>query len=259
MSNFEFLEQNIVNTTTMITCTSGTTSTEYIFDRTSTKFQSDGNDTQGSANKVSFVFSPAEVISRIALTGINLKGFSVYYDSNPANLLTLTDAPTTQSEWSQNSTTNMYLKFASITVASIDIHATSTIADSKEKEITDIYIADKQIALENNPTANQYKPKYKGTQYAHSASDGGIVVYHIGSHFEGDVRLKYVGSTEQSLFYDIYTNFAPFLFIPEPTGTSWNAKIYEVNWLGDFDFEQYSNDYKGAGYSGRIKLAETPK
>jgi hypothetical protein len=49
------------------------------------------------------------------------------------------------------------------------------------------------------------------------------------------------------------------VFTPFPTGTSGNGDIFEVNWTGSYDFEQFSSNFKDNGFKGQLRLRETPK
>jgi hypothetical protein len=90
-------------------------------------------------------------------------------------------------------------------------------------------------------------------------SDGGTVVYFVQDNFKADIQRQYVDETEYDSLRSLHTLVTPFSFVPFPTGTSWDDKMYEVNWIGDFDFESYSENVKDAGYSGSMRLRETPK
>ena len=87
-------------------------------------------------------------------------------------------------------------------------------------------------------------------------SDGGYALYRVAEKFTADIKLDYVSQAERDNLYDLYSSWEDFLFTPFPTGTSWDGKIYPVNWIKSFDFEEYKNNYKDNGYVGTVRLRE---
>jgi len=110
-----------------------------------------------------------------------------------------------------------------------------------------------------NPAYDAFIPKLNSKQFLHQASDGGEIKYKIQDNYRVSIDQEFVSESEKTnlkTFYDLTT---PFTFIPNPTGTSWDGKIYEVNWMNNWEFDTYSSNVRGNGYSGNIELAETPK
>lgn len=257
----EFLSQNYLNTTTMISVTSGTTSAANLFDQYETKvYQSVGKDTDTTSVPVRIEFPSNILVDRVILQNINLKGFKIYYNSNTANTFTLLNAATTTSAWTNNSETSLYLQIASATSLSIlTIDATSTMAANEEKQIGELRITERYFEFENDPSADDYDVKINRKEYVHEMSDGGISVYGIADRFEASIRRRYVTPDEYEDFKALYAIREGFTFVPFPTGAGWDGRIYEVIWTGPFEFERYADNYKDNGYMGTIRIRETSK
>jgi len=262
MSNMEILTTNYLDTTTLISVSSGSDTASYLFNRKLDEYyESSGRNTNTSGITIGVTFASNKNISRIALQGHNFKDFTIYYNSNPANTFGLTNCATTVSDWTQNSSTALYLKFTTINVSSIFILATGTMAGSDEKYIAQLWINDKKFTFENNPDSKGYSPKLNVKEVEHEMSDGGITKYTFGDAFQTGIKLEYQSDTMYSYLYDLYADRQSFVFVPFPTGTSWEGKfIYEVNWIGDFNFiEPAGNNWKSLGWSGQFTVKETPK
>lgn len=258
--NMEFIYSSYLNTTTMIDVNNGTSSVQYLYDRNaSNQYQSSGDNSDLTTTTITINFTAAKTLSRIALQNINWKGFNIYYNSATANRLTLSNAETSTSIWTSNSATNLYLMFTTITsVDSVSFEITTTMAANEEKKCGEMWLTTDITTLERNPSSKGYKVKLDRTEYVHNMSDGGTVAYVIGDKYASDVKLDFVSSAQSEYLYDIYTDRGPSVFVPAPTGTGWKNQIYEVNWIGDWDFYEYTDNYRGNGYSGTIRMKETP-
>lgn len=258
--NMEFININLVNTTTLVTVTSGTSTVERLFDRETFQYQSSGFDSDATVTTLSVVFPSTQTVDRIALQNHNLKDFELYYDSNSANKFSLS-IETTSSDWTSNSATNSYLILASATaIKTLQIVASATIDANEEKKIGELWVTDLLVRLEHNPPAGQYKPKYDRKEYVHEMSDGGTAVYVVDKYFTADIGLSYQSDSMTTGLLDIYNTASAFVFVPYPTTTGWRGDIFEVNWIGDYDFLQPAkNDYTSYGWKGTVKLRETPK
>lgn len=263
MSNMEILTTNYLNTTTLVSVASGTDTVDRLFNRIAEDnyYESSGYATNTAGVTIGISFVVAKSISRIALQGINLKDFSVYYNSNSANTFSITSAETSVSDWSNNSDTSVYLKFDTISVDSVFVVCTATMAGGDEKRISQLWINDKKISFENNPDVGGYKPRLDSKEVVHEMSDGGSTKYVFGEAFESSIKLNYQSQDMYDHLYDLYKAKKTFVFVPFPTGTSWEYDhMYEVNWIGDFNFMQLAgNDWQDLGYTGQFKMEETPK
>lgn len=263
MANMEFLYNNFVNTTTLVSVTTGTTSVSSLFDRNKTTYYtSDGCDSDLTVTTIRIGFSSSKNISRIVLENINFKCFKVYYNSNTANLFTLVGAATNASSWTQNSDTSLYLKFATVSAVSIvTIACTTTMVANEEKEIGELWITDKYYSMTYNPAASEFTPVFARKQYKHEMSDGGAMVYVVQDNFKCTIKRNYVASSEFTSLLALNQLYDSFVFVPFPTGTAWDEQplgVYGVNWTNDFNF-RYSQNYKGNGYSGDMTLEEISK
>jgi len=266
MSQFEICKQNYLNTTTLVAVESGASTVDALFDRNSTsQYQSSGLNDDTSGMTMTVEFTSSRNINRIVLQNINLKAFTVYYNSNTANTFTLTStADTNTSAWAQNSDTSLYLAFSTQACTSIGIVATSTIDANEEKKIGQLWCLEKKMSFERNPDAKSYKPQRERKEYVHEMAGGGWSQYIIDEYFTADIKLKYRSLSETTQFLDVYDDRIPFVFIPFPTSSNWQAteyaQIYECIWQGDYDFLQPSaNNFLDVGFSGTVKLRETAK
>lgn len=256
---FTFFYENQINTTTQITPSTGTNTAGFLFDGLVNEvYQSSGDGSDLTTTTLTIEFVSTQNASNIVLQNINLKSFKIYYNSNSANLFSLTSdgVNTGTSEWSNNSTTNLYLQFATNSVKSIIIEATATMISDAEKTIGEMFILDKRYEFIKDPSAKEYKVQINRKEFSHEMSDGGIAVYRIAEKFKTNITRKYIEKSEYDDLKTIWQDGDPIVFCPEPTGTSWNNNIYTVNWIGAFTFEQYIDNYKGNGYRGQIQLRE---
>lgn len=265
MSNMEFLSINSLNTTTQITVSTNS-NTSRLFDREYTnQYVSSGDNDDATTTTIRIDFSSYQSVDRIILENHNFKSFKIYYNSVSANLFSLTSAATGTAEWNQNSETNLYLKLeAAVSVNSLFIEVTATMAADEEKKIGQLWITKQIYALDNNPDAKGYKPQLMSKSYDHKMSDGGIARYFISDKFNANVSLKYIDSGEYTSLRNIYDTVSSFVFVPFPTATNWdsdfpNGRIYECNWVKGFDFEQYQSNLTTNGFKGTIRLKETPR
>ena len=265
MSNMEFLSLNSVNTTTQITVSTSSNTSRFFDRRQSEQYTSSGDNDDGTTTTITIEFTSYQDVDRIVLENINWKSFKAYYNSNSANLFSLTSADTGTAEWTQNSQTNMYMKLAAKkSCTSVIFEITATAVANQEKKCGQIWVMEQQFALDTNPDAKSYIPKIARKQYEHKMSDGGITTYFINDPYSGSIKLKYVSQTVYDNLKTLYNLKTPFVFVPFPTATNWEenfsvARIYEVNWIKDYDFEQFTNNLTTLGHRGTIRLAETPK
>ena len=262
MGNMEFHYANFVNTTTLITCGSGSTTFGNLFDRkSSTQWVTSGFNNDTTSTVLSVEFPSSKNITTIVLENINLKDVQVYYNSNTANKFSMTTATegTQTSFWDANSATYLYLDFATTSVDSIQVVASSTIDANEEKKIGELWILEKDLRLTYNPSSKQYMTNFKRKEYVHQMSDGGFATYILSDRFQADIKLNFVSESERDNLRDIHLNWKPYVFIPAPTGTSWDKQIFEVNWIGTFDFLVYADNYRDNGYVGTIRLKESSK
>lgn len=261
MSNMEFIYSNYLDTATQINCSTGTTTSSRLWDRIPSKqFNSSGDNDDTTTTTIAIEFAEYQDVDRIILENINFKGFKVYYNSNTANLFSITNAATGTTEYTQNSETTLFFKLeTTLSITSIFLEVTTTMAANEEKKIGQIWASSLRLSLTDNPDTKGFKNSMSPKEFNHKMSDGGVSNYKIADNFKANLALKYVSTTVHDSLKDIYDAWTPFIFVPFPTGTSWDGKIYEVNWIKDFDFLNYQNNFKGNGFKGTVRMVGTPK
>lgn len=258
--NMEFLYANYINTTTVASTTTGTGTVAQLIDRYTTKYyESSGDNSDLTITTLHLTFPSPKVVNRIVMQNVNLKAFGVYPDTVTNAAFTLTGAATNSSAWAQNSTTNLYLVFPTQTVSAIVIRMSATMVANSEKKIGELWISQRFCILEDNPSAKDYKVARDRKEFVHTMSDGGTAVYVVDDKLRADIKIDYVSASMTSLLSDLHGHWEEFIFVPFPTTTGWDSKIYEVVWTGDFDFEEYTDNYKGNGFVGTMRLRETAR
>jgi hypothetical protein len=243
----------------MCTVTSNASIAAYLFDRSSGVFQTTGENSDTTTSIIRVDFPSSKVVDRIVLEDVNFKTFSIFYDSLTSNYFSVTGALTATTNWTANSETSLYLKLVTpITLSSISIAISSTQVANEEKELGEFWISKQRYAFTLNPTAADYKIKRARKAYTHEMSDGGYAQYILGEKFEADIKRRNILEAEETQLETLYMSHDDFVFVPEPTGTSWNGKIFECTWIGDYDFEEYETNYKPNGFTGSLRLRETP-
>jgi len=259
--NMEFLKLNKLDTTTMLSVTSGSTTAYKLFDRYTSKYWESQNSSDTAAEIITIIFPATVTIDRIILQNINLKDFTIYYNGTTTNLFTFnSNCITTTSDFVSNSVTNLYLYWNSATaITSISIKTSATMIANEQKKIGELWVTKQWFQFPENPSVKNFKPAIDRKEYVYEMSDGGVALYVINEVYKADIKLDFVSSATMQSLYSIWSAYDNFVFVPNPTGTNWDGKIYEVNWIGEFNFEQFADNYKGNGYTGSIKLRETAK
>jgi hypothetical protein len=124
----EILSTNLLNTSTLIGVSIGSSTVKYLFDRNIDTYYESYVSTTININ-----FGTLTAISRIALQDHNFLKFNLYYNSSTANNITLNSCDTLSANWINNSATNSYLKFNTINASSMQLHV-----DLSQKSIYDI-------------------------------------------------------------------------------------------------------------------------
>jgi hypothetical protein len=257
-TNFKFLSQNEVNTTTQFSVDSNTAMVANIFDRqTATVWQSSGY-SGSTATTITWTPDTVTAVSRLYMQNCNFGQFEIFYNGTTTNVFT--------PAISSNSATaaDMYFEFATQTVSSIGIKITTTYPASAEKHIGELYIGNEVFELENNPSYDNYNPYYYKKASELEMADGGMVSILFGEKFRADISLSFVSPAQHELLRSLWTSDEPFVFMPFPIANiysstgAWGGSAYEVNWMGNFDAMKYSSNVLGNGYSVNMQLAETP-
>ena len=250
MAVMEFLDQNLLNTTTMVTTTaaSGSGTALYAFDRNTSLGWTSVNYNSTTATVFSIVFAQPVVISHLLLQSHNLRAFSAYYNSLTAN--SLFTAETT------NSATSSYYSFNSVTVSSVDLQMDNTIAGSVEKTFGEIILSNRRLVFAKNPSVGNWKPTIFRKQIVHDMPDGGAKVYNIRDKFRANLEFDFITQSFHDSLKTVHSTAVPLYFLPFPTTTAWDGSAYETVWIGDFNFKHGDNS-KTQGYNGSINLRQT--
>lgn len=245
--NMEFLSENLINTTTMLSVGSGTATAQYMIDKNvGTKYLTDAVPASTPANII-ISFAATTPVSHLVLRNINASEISMYHGATTTNSLV---SVTT------NSGTSFYAEFSLTSVMTLTVVINDPFTGT-DKYIGEIGVHTRTLEFERNPSAKDYKPSIDRQQIQHEMPDGGLVLFNIANKFQAKISFDFITST----FYDdllaVYEDASPLFFVPFPTTTAWDGRGYEVVWPGQFDFKHSTND-KVQGYSGSIVLRETP-
>lgn len=257
----EFLKANFLNTTTQLTVSSSTGTAENLFtrDKYSQYYTSSFNNDLTTAS-ITITFSETMSVSRIALQDTNLKSFTIFYNGATANTFALTTTGSTiASSFTNNTSENVYLRMGATTpVSSITIDMKTTQTANQEKRLGLLVISDLYYSLAQLPSANDYTPTLAPKQVVHQLSDGGTRIHGVRNKWKTTIGLDYVSSSQKTSLQTIWELQTEFVFCPFGTTTSWDGVIFEAVWDGPFEFYKYSDNASVSGFSGKIKLSETP-
>lgn len=244
-----------------MTITSGTLTVSNILTRDlSFQYVTDGFNNDLTTSSITITFDSTQTISRIAMMGMNLKEFNLFYDGVTANAFSFTTtAATTTSQFSTNSETSMYFKCSTIQSNSITLDMKATQAANAEKAIGLLYLGNLKLDFETtgrNPSADGYNPNYKQKQVVHKMSDGGSRLQTIDEKFNCKLNYKHIDTTFRNALRTVFDTRDSFQFVPFGTSTSWDLIFHHVVWTGGFNFFKYSDNAIQAGFSGDILLKE---
>jgi hypothetical protein len=256
----EFIKANFINTTTMITVSNNTGLTSNIFNRDQYyQYYTDSLNSDLFTGTITITFDATTNVSRIALIDTNLKEFDIYYNGATANAFTLVNQATTSSKFTTNSDNNVMLRFATISVNSITIDMKKTQTANQEKVIGLFFVSDLIYTMGQIPNSNGYKPNLVPKQTTHTLSDGGVRLNNVRNKFDLPITLNYLSSSDVTSLRAIYDMGSAFNFAAFTTSTGWtNPVFFEGVWVGAWEFYEYSDDASSSGFSGKIRLKETP-
>lgn len=253
----EFSSRSYIETTTQYSVNNSTITVSNLLDPDVRKqFISDQFNNDLTTVTMTISFDETTTIDRIALMEFNAKKFNIYYNGATANAFTLTN-PTTTSQFTNNSATNLYLACTAVAVTSVTFDFYSTQVADSEKAVGYIYIGKNQLTFDRIPSAKNYTPVRDPKEYIHELSDGGTRRHVVQTKWSTKLKFNYLSETFRNSLEDIYNLNEAVVFIPFGTGTAWDGVLFEANWVGNFDFYKYSDDAASSGYSGSIDLRET--
>ena len=251
MGLMEFLDQNLVNTTTQMTVPASNTGTAaYLVNRNvGLGFTSVGYTTSTTLT-IGFTFSPAVNVSHILLQNHNVRDGYFRYNSLAANTL---------ATLALNSASTTYFSFATVTgINSIDfVMSLSTVADT-EKRLGEIVITTRRLQFDRNPSVDDWWPETARKQIVHEMPDGGAKVYNIRDKFRAKLRWSFITQAFHDSLLAVYDRALPQYFVPFPTTAAggWSGAAYEVVWLGTFNFK-HGDNAKVSGFIGDVDLKQT--
>jgi len=256
----EFSSYNFLQTTTQIEVGSNTDTASNLFNPdVIQQYVSDGYNSDTSTATIKVSFSETLAVSRIGLREFNGKKFNLYYNELTANAFDLTSTgATTTSQFTGNTESSMYLKATQVNCTSVSLDIYSTIQANSEKALGFLYISDVVLDFPRIPSAANYKPKKVTKKIVHSLSDGGTRIQKIRDKWNVQIKFKHIEKSFVDDLEDIYDSRDPVYFVPFPTTTAWDSIMFEASWLNDFEFYTWTDNAANAGFSGSMKLAETP-
>lgn len=249
MAVMEFLKQNLLNTTTMVTTTAGNGSgtVAYAFDRSLRLAYFTVGYTSDTTTDFKIIFNNTTPVSHVLIQNHNLKQFRVFYDGATASVLaTVTN----------NSATSTYISFATTQVASISLMMEKPMTADTEKQFGEIVIGERLLQFERNPGHDNWQPTIGRKQVVHEMPDGGVKVFQIKDKFSASLKWNFVTDTFRENLLTLWSSANSMYFCPFPTTTGWDGRAYEVAWVGDFDFT-YDENSKTQGQGGSMVLRET--
>lgn len=257
----ELLYANFLQTTTQVTVTTGTTSVANIFERDLRyQYASENAGTDATTTSMTIRFNETLLVERIALLGMNLKGFEIFYNGLTANTFALTStSDTTTLNYASNSATSKYWQVTPVNCTSVTIDMKTTISPNAEKAIGFIAISRVRSDFDKIPTAQGYNPVIIPEQYVQNISDGGKRIHTVSNKFQVSISFENIIETFRNELKSVYDTFDEHIFVAFGTATGWDEILYEVVWPGNFNFYKFSDNFVNAGFSGSIELWEAPR
>lgn len=255
----ELLKANYFDTTTGFVVNSATDTAEFVLLADTTfQYVSSGFNNDLTVASMRFNFSETVTISRIALAGINLKEFIIFYNGATANTFALTSTgATTASSWNANSETGLYLQCTPQACTSMTLEMKKTTTANSEKAVGYFVATQEHIDFSRIPSAKNYSPMVIPEEVVHRLSTGDTRIQSVADKWSFDIKLEYITTALRDSLYTIYRLHDGMIFVPFGTTTSWDKVIAPVVWAGPFNFFKHSDNAVGTGFEGSIKLMET--
>lgn len=258
----EFLSENLVNTSTMLSTDGGNTSTlSYILDPDPfLQWRGSGN-VLGTNSTIQITFSSATTFDTIIFCA-PMRAFSIYRDGVTASTLSFQGGATTTTDYnsSGNTADKYFFKLSqTYTATTLHLQLTKVLSTNAEKAVGYIYVGNSLLTFEKDPDASGFIPMIDAHQFAHQMSDGGVRLHTVRYNKSADLKLKTISQAFRDDLKTIYDSYSKFTFVPFGTGTGWDGFFINCVWEGDFDFYKFSDNAVSAGYRGSIKLREAGK
>lgn len=253
----EFLTQTYLETTTQLVVNSSTiTAANILNPDVRYQYVSDAFNNDSLCSSITINFDATQSVDRIAIMETNAKKINVYYNGVTANAFTLTN-PTTTSQWTANSATNLYLAASAVNCTSVTFDIYSTQVANAEKAVGYIYVGANELTFPRIPNAAGYTPVRDPKDVVHELSDGGTRRQMIQTKWSTKIKFQYIEESFRDDLKEIYDTLSPKVFVPFGTGTAWDGILFEANWVGNFDGFKYSDDAANSGFTVTIDLKET--
>lgn len=256
----EFLTKNLYDTTTSVVVNSNTTTVENLFSRDLRyQYVSSGFNNDATTSTLVINFGETVSVSRIALLGMNLKSFTIFYNGATANTFSLTSTgATTVSDFSTNSETSMYLSATPVDCTSVSIDMKSTQLADQDKAIGYLVVSNVLSDLDTRvPDSANYRPLFSPKEIVHELSDGSFRTQVFDRKYGASIGLRYCDTALRNELKTVFDLHDDFIFCAFGTTTSWDEVFFPCVWSGPFEFFEFSDNAVNAGHSGRIKLLET--
>lgn len=256
----EFLRKNFLDTTTSLVVNSNTATVANIMVRDLRyQYVSDSLNVDGTIATFRVNFSETLSVSRIAILGMNLKKFTVFYNGVTANTFALTSTgATSASAFITNSSTSIFLSATPVDCTSVSIDMYSTIVANQNKAIGYLVVSNVLSDLDGRtPPAQNYRPILTPKEVVHELSDGSFRTQVFDRKFSASIGLDFVDSDLKDEIKAVFDLHDDFIFAAFPTTTAWDEVIFPCVWRGPFEFYEVTDNAASSGFSGSIRLLET--
>lgn len=146
---------------------------------------------------------------------------------------------------------------------SYTISALGETAGSFQSFLDNIYFLRKIFYLDSLPDSEGLLISYNKMNIIHNIADGGIKKSSLSEASVVTIEIDFIKEDERDSLKSLYEKFNSFFIVIDEENADiapeYEGQALKVNWVGDFEFKQLSDDYKGNGYRGVINLAEVPK
>lgn len=255
----ELVKPNYIQTTTGFSVQSNTTAAKYLFNPDlSYQYVSSGYADDNTTTSIVVSFTETLTVSRVALMGINLKEFRLFYNGATANAFAFTStSATTTSIFTSNSQTAMYFPCTPVACTSVTLDMKKTMVANVEKAIGYFMLSQEILDFPRIPSAKDYRIELSQKSIVHQLSDGNTRLQSIFLRYKAEVRFDHVTTSFRNDLRTVFNRRGGMIFVPFGTSTSWDEVIFPCVWDGPFEFYKFSDDAADAGFSGRLKLLES--
>ncbi len=255
----EFLKQNYINTTTQIAVTSNPDVASNIYNRNlAYQYYTDGFNNDNTTASITITLEVPMNISRIALLEKNLSMFRLFYNGVTANEFVLQGTDTVSSAYLTNAEDHVFFRCNTQSCNSVTLDMYKTTIANQEKVFSLLVLSDFLFTLIPSPSAQNYNPTIVPKQVVHAMSDGGTRIQNISKKWANDIKINYADETMKDSLEDLWNSDSEFNFASFGTSTGWDGALFEAVWPGPFEFYEFSDNAIASGFSGAIRLRETP-